>query len=110
MALKDMKLTEAEIKKQRSDMPMPEPRKFPYGLTVHLDEEVISKLDMGDMPDAGDEMMLVAKVKVETVSSTDKAKGGKDRSLGLQITHMSIQGGDKAKKVADRMFKTTKES
>jgi len=66
MPLKSMALTSKE---QKSDaMPKMEKQKYPYGLTMHLDEEVMSKLGLKDLPEVGTKLVLAAVVNVESVS------------------------------------------
>lgn len=88
MPLKNMRLTEKESK--GSEVADEAPR-FPYGLSIHLDEDSISKLELGETPDVGKEMTLVATVKVESKSENETMGGKKERSVSLQITEMSLE-------------------
>jgi hypothetical protein len=75
-----------------------------------LDEESLSKLEVEGVPEAGEEMNIVARAKVDSVGQSEMAEGEKKRHMSLQITHMSVEGGEKDKKAAKRMFGDKKES
>jgi len=65
--------------------------RFPFGLTLHLETEVIEKLAMESMPNIGDEIPMMAMVKVERISVSKDADSGKvEKSLSLQITSMAL--------------------
>lgn len=97
MKLASMKLDPAELKKKTepaetlvSDRPI-----YPWGLQVRLDEDALAKLGITTLPKVDGEMMLLAKVKVVSVSSnehsSDGAKGKhKHRSVELQICEMGL--------------------
>lgn len=75
--------------------------KYPYGLMIHLENSEIEKLGIQDMPEAGHTLMITARVKVHSVSSSETQGGKKRRSIGLQITDMDI-GPDTAKPSAEQ--------
>ena len=85
----DMKRTKAEKKEGSETACCPgDQEDFPYGLRIDLEDEEITKLDI-PMPEVGSTMVLVANVKVTSVrESADE--GGKNRSIGLQITEMEL--------------------
>lgn len=94
MAMKDMALTKAEAKDMAScepaeggeDLP-----KYPYGLTLYLDDDVLAKLGMsGPLPAPGTELMLSAKVKVTGTSSRETLDGEPEQCLDIQITAMDL--------------------
>ena len=62
---------------------------YPYGLTVSLEDNSLQKLKLKTLPEVGDEMTLVAKVKVTRVSSDETDKGA-NKSVSLQITSMRL--------------------
>jgi hypothetical protein len=96
MELKSMKLDppkEEECKPcdvmyGKSDRP-----EYPWGLCVRLDDELLKKLGITDLPAVGAELMLEAKVKVVSTASNEY-EGGARRNVELQITDMGI--GSKA--------------
>lgn len=82
--------------------------RYPWGLSLNLDEESLEKLGItgdGDLPDVGAELVLTAKVKVTSVSSNE-VDGDKTRqSVGLQICAMSLgPEGGKKKPHADVLY------
>lgn len=63
--------------------------KYPYGLTIHLDELSLKKLGLKELPEVGTMLMLKAKVEVCATSSSE-THSGENRSLGLQICAMEL--------------------
>lgn len=97
MDLKSMKMSAKDAKEyaspataDASDAP-----RYPYGLCLHINDETIKALGVNAMPDAGQTLMITARVKVASVEQRDTQKG-QDRSMSLQITDMAI-GPDTAK-------------
>lgn len=91
MALTDMKLTADEAK---SALGCCEPAsdggpRYPYGLTIYLDDETLKKLGMTDMPDVGTVLNLAATVEV-TSNSQRQTQEGKTVNMDLQITAMEL--------------------
>lgn len=95
MNLIDMKLSPDEAKKEygmpstsmlsdADDLP-----KYPWGLSLCLDDEVIAKLNLGELPDVGTKFMLMAVVEV-TSNSQRQNQDGKCVSMDLQITEMAL--------------------
>jgi hypothetical protein len=94
MALVDMQMSADEARKEygscspvgdESDLP-----KYPYGLTVNLDDETLAKLGITSLPDVGTSMTLTARVEVCGTSQYQNRNGEKDTSLSLQITAMEL--------------------
>lgn len=89
-----MKLTPAEAKSEtmigeaEEDQP-----KYPYGLTLCLDDDVLAKLGITDLPDVGAVLYLDAKVTVCSKSQYENQDGA-DSSLSLQITDMELSTTD----------------
>lgn len=91
--MNSMKLTSAEAKEEvsyDSDSKGPE---YPYGLTICLDDESLSKLGLKSLPDVGVVMYLEAKVKVCSKSQYDNQDGATS-NLSLQITDMELTETD----------------
>ncbi len=86
--LKSMKLSKAD--QQAASEPMKDAPRYPWGLSLHLDEEALDKLGEDTLPDIGTELMLVARVKVTGVQANE-SDSGKRRSVSLQITHMCLE-------------------
>lgn len=89
MELKNMKLTPKDRAEEKPEMSALNHPVYPYGLCLCLDEDVLEKLGLSVLPTVGDEMMVTAVAKVESVSQSDSASG-KRRSLSLQITAMAL--------------------
>ena len=85
--LTSMKKTTAE-KKEGSDIVSASQEDYPYGLRIHLEDDEISKLNI-PMPKIGATMVLVANIKVTSVSERAD-EDGENRSVGLQITEMEL--------------------
>lgn len=87
-----MKLTPAEAKQEAgipsatdtADQPA-----YPYGLTICLDNESLTKLGITSLPDIGTPFLLVARVEVCSTSQY-QSQSGADRNLSLQITDMQL--------------------
>lgn len=109
MKLKSMKLDAAELKKRQepatamvADQPV-----YPWGLSVGLEEEALDKLGIETLPEVGGELMLVAKVKVTSVSSNEHtgSKGKhKHRNVQLQICEMALGAVEKDKDAAGELY------
>lgn len=102
-----MKLTAAEAKADTylgtdsadSDLP-----KYPYGLSLCLDDEVLAKLGITELPPVGTVMQLTALVEICSVSQYENQEG-KDNSLNLQITDMELANGNsEPKPIANRIY------
>lgn len=91
MAMTSMVLTPDEAKEEMgcsvpSDNDTP---RYPYGLSLYLDDETLAKLGITAMPDVGTKLRLVAQVDV-TGNSQRQTQDGKDVSMDLQITDMEL--------------------
>ena len=93
--LTSMKRTKAE-KKEGTDMACSpgDQEDFPYGLRIHLEDDEISKLNI-PMPEIGSIMVLIANVKVTSVSERAD-EDGENRSVGIQITEMDLAPYEKS--------------
>lgn len=76
--------------------------RYPWGLSLSLDNDSLEKLGIDALPDVDDEMLVMARVKVTRVSAVDTADGGKQRDVALQITDMQLAG--KRVPTADVLF------
>ncbi len=90
MPLTNMKMSKKEAKVNEGVEVNDSPR-YPWGLSINLDEESLSKLGMSKLPDVGDQKMLVAFVDVTDKHESDSQDGKKRKSIRLQITDMSIE-------------------
>jgi hypothetical protein len=103
----DMSVTEAEKKqrerKMQERMEGTDGPDYPYGLSVHLDEGSLLKLQVKDLPKAGEEVRIEGTAKVRSVRQEDVDGGQQERSVELQITHLGL-GAPPAKTGADTMY------
>lgn len=106
MKLVSMKNTPKELAEEKKEMATPgyEMPEYPYGLNICLSEESIAKLDLAELPQAGDELLITAKVKVSRVSSVDTDRG-LERGLDLQITEMNLEMRKDPADLANKMYK-----
>jgi hypothetical protein len=65
--------------------------KYPWGLSISLDDETLAKLGITQMPDIGTAMTLTARVEVCSTSQYANQKST-DKSVSLQITAMELSG------------------
>jgi len=93
MKLVDMKLDPKERKEEQKSMMVDAPL-YPFGTSVDLDNEALSKLGMDELPEVGEEYTLMAKVSVTSVSSNQYGAGEKSRRVCLQITAMGLGDAD----------------
>lgn len=81
---------------------------YPYGLQVSLGEDELAKLGLEKLPEAGSEMMLIARVQVTGSSINTHAQGAethKHKSLQLQITALCLEDGEIDEgKLADSLY------
>lgn len=75
---------------------------YPYGLRIDLRNESLEKLGIQTLPAVGDEMMVMAKVKVVSVGSHSSEEGKEQRNVDLQITEMELAAP--AKDAAQTLF------
>lgn len=86
--LKDMRITRSEKEERGTAIASAAPE-FPYGLTITLGEDEISKLGMDKLPSPGTSGIMMAKVIFES-ASIRKDKESQNRSLTMQITKMGV--------------------
>jgi len=90
MPLVNMKLSKKEAKADSETSIIDSPR-YPWGLSINLDEESLTKLGVKELPKTGDSKMVVAYVDVTETHESDSIDGKKRRNIRLQITDMSIE-------------------
>jgi len=66
---------------------------YPWGLCLRLSEKEIAKLNLDEAPEIGDMIHIFAMAKVTSVSA-NATENGENRSVELQITHMSVENED----------------
>lgn len=90
--LVSLKRTKAEIKARQepSEVTSPSYDEYPYNTRLDLDDDIVSKLGLKELPSVGDEMTLVAKVEVVRTSESEENGEKTRRSVCLQITRMKL--------------------
>jgi hypothetical protein len=92
----NMKMSTEEAKEQCSPSTEEGPR-YPYGLSIHLDDDALSKLGVSDSLNVGDEVTITAKALVTSKSGYQTMVGDAESSLDLQITDMEVAAGSSTK-------------
>lgn len=80
---------------------------YPWGLALNLGDEEIKALGMKQLPEAGETMLLVAKVKVSGTSSEDVAGDAgkaKRQNVRLQITDMALEDAGEKTNAAEKLY------
>lgn len=94
MKLTSMAYTKAEEKKRNEGMKIggesPSGPRYPYGLKLCLEDEVVDKLGLDELPKVGKKMRLTAVVEVCGTSQREEVKGKKRQTLDLQIVKMGL--------------------
>jgi len=90
--VKDMQLTADEAKEMFGgpDTLAADSPKFPPQLLLHLDEMILKKLEIEQLPPVGQEKILLAHVVCTKVMGTDTMGGDVDRHIDIQITKMGL--------------------
>lgn len=97
--------------------------KYPYGMSITLDDLLISKLGISDVIPVGTAMNMMARVTVTRVGQREAQNGDPETTMELQITDMEIEnpatktanviygkgGGSNAKKPTEGGGKPTTE-
>lgn len=107
--MKSMAYTKEDIKKREKEMKTSccpgDPAKYPYGLCLSLDKTSLEKLNIGELPEVGDEFVFMAKAKVQSVGSSDHADGSSTKQVSLQITSMEMSETETDKtEMAEKLY------
>lgn len=89
--MKSLAFTKAEQKDRNSPKACTpwEGDKYPYGLRLDLNSDVMKKLDVDSLPKTGSEVTIKAKAKVVSTSIND-SDGKQEKRMELQIIAMEI--------------------
>ncbi len=103
MKLHSMKLSDKEQEKVAETVAVEKPR-YPWGLGLHLDNEILGKLGIA-LPEVGKTLMLQARVNVTGAMEEEREGTGKHRTAQLQITDLGI-GPDEGEgqSAADKLY------
>lgn len=102
--LVSMQLSAKQAKEMMGDTgATPDRPRFPWGLTINLDDETLDKLKISELPKVGSTEDLRAVVKVTRISEDD-SESGKRRSVGLQITDLAFGDPDDPKATESALY------
>ncbi len=92
MAQIDMTMSKEEAKEQMEPTASDAP-KYPWGLSISLDDDSLKKLGITALPAVGTKMTLNATVEVCSTSQYSDQEGEAEVSMSLQITAMELGAG-----------------
>ena len=109
--MKSLAFTKAEQKERNSPSKLAcspyEGEKYPWGMRLDLNSDVMKKLDLDTLPKAGAEVMIKAKAKVVSTSINDR-DGKQEKRMELQIVAMDLDVP--AGEMEDEIFKDMPEA
>jgi hypothetical protein len=106
MKLVSMKLDKSEQKKESEPLAYEKPL-YPWGLSIELNDDALSKLGIKKLPDVDERMTLTARVCITSVSARANADG-EAKSMSLQIEALALSDvvdDDEQKDPADALYK-----
>lgn len=105
MELIDLKRTEADKKAEAKRWESIDERDdYPYGLSIHISEEVAEKLGLSDKDfDAGNPVKIVAEGFISEDRVT-QSNGSKRRSLSIQMTKMAVDQEGESTSISGAMY------
>lgn len=68
--------------------------RYPWGLTISLDEKTLAKLGLDEDPEVGDYIDLRAFASVTSVSRNERGNGEISRRIELQIERLAVEDED----------------
>lgn len=77
--------------------------KYPYGLSINLDDETLAKLGITVLPAVGTKMTLQAVVEVTSTSQYER-QDEKEININLQITDMELGAVQPAQSAASVLY------
>lgn len=69
---------------------------YPYGLTLRLNDETLTKLGIKELPKVGTKVRIVAMAEVQSVGQYKERDGDQQRHVELQVTDMDPPKGASA--------------
>lgn len=111
--MKDMAYTTEELaakqKEYKGDKAIGDMPKYPYGLSLYLNSDIIKKLGM-ETPTVGQKITITAVAEVNGFSSHKQADGDTESTANIQITAMEVSPAavDKAQ-AQETLYGKTKE-
>jgi len=95
MSLTNMKLTKKEAK-ARNEVAIDSSDRFPFGLSISLDDEALDKLGLA-LPKVGTEMIVIGLGKVTNVSENSGENRRKHRNVSIQLEAIEVEPASKSK-------------
>lgn len=91
MKLVSMKRSKKERNREQKEMDATSPsmEEYPYGLSLHLDNDSLDKLGIGQLPKVGKKFRLHAECEVKSASLHER-NGKRNRDLTLQVTRLAL--------------------
>lgn len=89
--LTNMKRSKKERK--NAEVAFDEPQ-FPFGLSITLDDESLSKLGIKALPAVGEQMIVVGVGPVESVSQNERSGSKRNRSVTIQLEQLEVGAVD----------------
>jgi len=106
--LVSMKRTKKDKSRHNSDHAIGE-ENFPFGLTLSLDDESLTKLGIDELPAVGEELIIVGVGKVDSVSKSERDnRRGVSRNVSIQLEKLEV-GPFKAKTAEDAVSAAIKD-
>ncbi len=93
-SLINMETTPAEAQEMVSPPSAADVPKYPWGLELCLNDDVLEKLGVKSLPTVGTEVTIVAKASVSATRENSTEGDGVSQNMSLQITDMQIDGLD----------------
>lgn len=87
-----LKRTAADVKEEKAELSSPEPQEYPYGVSIDINEEVMEKLGMTEIPKVGAKITITAKAEVTSARQVE-GKEYSDSGFCLQITDLELGSG-----------------
>lgn len=78
--------------------------KYPWGLCLDLNDEVLKKLGITELPKVGTVFVIEAQAKVQSMNESEQLDGDKEGRISLQITDMSVGAVPAAKDPSEALW------
>lgn len=94
IAMTSMKIDDKKREERFNETVAVDAPTYPWGLSLHLDEDSLEKLGISKLPEVGGTVIVYARANITSVESRESEGGGrgvhKHRSVGLQITDLAL--------------------
>jgi len=107
--LVSMKRTKQDKKRANAEHTVGE-EAFPFGLTISLDDDSLTKLGIDELPAVGEEWIVVGIGKIDSVSKNERDNSrGVNRNVSIQLQKLEV-GPLEAKTATDAVSAAIKEA